>query len=264
MTNPSSDVINNGSEGPMAPRDPVAKRSELYILHESMIEATLRPNGTFSQEIYLEGRLVDKARMAGNVSDEDILELLKSSSGFRRLVHSIGISVQAHEEEVTQVHFTLEHRGSNNSGSRMSMSCPADGSETLLILDDYESSLDDDVLAKFVFEFDRVGAMATTTVVFYLNDGYQVPELVNDSPVEFESQAYREMIKKSLMSPGNNKRLKAAIEKAKEASLSRSLTLAARLPRAQVQFRFIAIVTLIVLMSSLSKCSHHRMAVRSN
>lgn len=75
--------------------DPVAKRSELYILHESMIEATLRPDGTFSQEIYLDGnRLVDKARIAGNVSDEDILELLKSSSGFRKLVHSVGISVQ--------------------------------------------------------------------------------------------------------------------------------------------------------------------------
>jgi len=38
---------------------------------------------------------------------------------------------------------------------------------------------------------------------------------MNDSPVEFESQAYREMIKKSLMSTGNNKRLKAAIERAK-------------------------------------------------
>jgi len=38
---------------------------------------------------------------------------------------------------------------------------------------------------------------------------------MNDSPVEFESQAYRDMIKKSLMSTGNNKRLKAAIERAK-------------------------------------------------
>lgn len=216
MSNPSSDLV-NGTGGPIAPRDPVAKRSELYILHEAMIEATPRPDGTFSQEIYLDGnRLVDKARIAGNVSDEAILELLKSSSGFRRLVHSIGISVQAHEEEIAQVHFTLEHRGKNKSGSRMSISCPADGSEALLILDDFEASPDDDVLAKFAFEFDRAGALATTSVVFYLNDGYRVPELVNDSPVEFESQSYREMIKKSLMSPGNNKRLKAAIEKAKK------------------------------------------------
>jgi len=215
MTNPSPHIV-NGTEGPMAPRDPVAKRSALYILHESMIEATIRPNGTFSQEIYLEGnRLVDKARIEGNVKDEAILELLKSCSGIRQLVHSVGITVQVHEEEVANVGFTLENRGINNSGSRMSVSCPADGSETLLVLNDYESSPDDDILGKFAFEFERAGVLATTSVVFYLNDDYQVPELVSDSPVDFESGAYRDMIQKSLMSQGSNKRLKVAIEKAK-------------------------------------------------
>lgn len=46
-------------------------------------------------------------------------------------------------------------------------------------------------------------------------DPVGVAEAVNEPPVDSESQAYRNMIAKSLLSKGNNTRLKAAIEKAK-------------------------------------------------
>ncbi|GIO66034.1 SGNH/GDSL hydrolase family protein [Paenibacillus cookii] len=49
----------------------------------------------------------------------------------------------------------------------------------------------------------------------YLHEGDPTPEAVIDPPVDFASQSYRDMIAKSLLNRGNNKRLKAAIEKAK-------------------------------------------------
>ena len=57
--------------------------------------------------------------------------------------------------------------------------------------------------------------MAKATVKFYLNDGFEVPESQIDPPVEFNSSAYKEMISKSLLNLGNNKRIKKAIDKAK-------------------------------------------------
>lgn len=56
----------NETEGPVAPQDPAVKRRGLYILYEAIIEATTRPDGKYTQEIYLDGsQLVDKARFTG-------------------------------------------------------------------------------------------------------------------------------------------------------------------------------------------------------
>ena len=150
----------NETEGPVAPQDPAAKRRGLHILYETIIEATNRPAGKYTQEIYLDGsQLVDKARFTGGVTDEAILELLKSSSGLRRLVDCIGISVHAHERDVSSVLFTFWNWGKANpyeTGSRQSITCPANGTETLLALDeDEDRHPDDDVPGKFVFEFER-------------------------------------------------------------------------------------------------------------
>lgn len=218
MTNRSSDT-DNETGGPAAPRDPVTKRSGLYILYESIMEATIRPKGMFSAEINLEGeQLADKARITANVTDEVILELLKSSSGLRRLVHSIGVCVHVQDKEASNVTFTLQNwRNSNkyDSGSRQSISCPTDGSETIMILDEYEWSLYDEAPGQFVFDFGREEVLATASIIFYLHDGYQVPEFVSETPVNFESPSYQEMIARSLLNKGNNKRLKKAIDKAK-------------------------------------------------
>ncbi|AWB44674.1 acyl-CoA thioesterase [Paenibacillus sp. CAA11] len=206
-------------DGPIAPKDPVAKRSGFYVIHESLIESTVRPDGKLSHEIYLEGRLAEKARYTGGVLDESILTQLGNSSGFRQLVHSIGISVKAEDSEISSVQFTMENReviSPYESGSQFTISCPADGSEVILILDQYERSPNDEVPGKFTFEFEQGGVVATASVKFYLHDGYQVPEATTEPPIDFESQAYHEMIAKSLLNKGNNRRLKAAIKKAKK------------------------------------------------
>src|SRR5690606_23483839 len=101
------------------------------------------------------------------------------------------------------------------SGSRMSVKCPADGTEMIINVSDFNLSAEDDVPGKFTFEFEQAGLLATANVIFYVNEGYDVPKLEADEPVDFQSQAYENMIRKSLLHQGNNKRLKRAIEKAK-------------------------------------------------
>src|SRR5690606_5310394 len=193
------------------------ERKGSYIMLDSMIEASPKPDGKFVQDIYLEGRLVDLAKYTGGVTDESILQLLKNCEGFQQFVHSIGVSITT-QEASSDVIFTLENWGKTSkyeSGSRMSVKCPADGTEMIINVSDFNLSAEDDVPGKFTFEFQQAGLLATANVIFYVNEGYDVPKLEADEPVDFQSRAYENMISRSLLHQGNNKRLKAAIEKAK-------------------------------------------------
>lgn len=204
--------------GPKAPKDPVPMRSGVYIMLDSIIEATPRNDGRPSQDIYLEGdQFIDKVRYIGGVTDESMLNMLKSCDTFHKLVHSIGVSVRTHNPDVKNLSFSIQNFGKTKkyeSGTILSFPCPNDGTELIITLADYEWNEDDDIPGKFSIEFDNPGEIATASVKLYLHDGYEVPEIAIDSPVEFESQGYKDMIAKSLISMGNNKRIKAAIEKA--------------------------------------------------
>ncbi|WP_379147402.1 SGNH/GDSL hydrolase family protein [Paenibacillus sp. sgz500992] len=205
------------NEGPKAPKDPAQKRSGFFVLFETAIEATARAQGRPSQEIYLEGNyLIDKAKYIGGVTDEKILDLLGSWTGFRRLVHSIGVSVKTARADA-EVSFHLQNWGKTSkyeTGTRLVVPCPGDETEIMLKLEDFTWSEDDESPGKFAFEFSREGELATGSIIFYLNDGYAVPELSTEPPVSFGSNEYRDMIAKSLMHSGNNTRLRAAIAKA--------------------------------------------------
>lgn len=208
----------NKVEGPKAPKDPITKRSGFYVMYENMIEATVRPDGKCSHEIYLEGRLVDQAKYTGGVADESVLALLKNCAGLRKLVHSIGVTVSAKRMSTDALQFVYQNLGKSNryeSGTRIELACPADGTETLLVLDEYEWSIDDDVPGSFSFVFDRAAELAVVSVRFYLRDGFEVPEVAVEAPVDFGSPTYQEMIAKSLLNRGNTLRLKAAINKAR-------------------------------------------------
>lgn len=219
MTENNMNKKDNIISGPVAPRDPVEKRSCIYLMVDSDIEAGSRGEGKPSEEIYLEGRIRNAAEFIGGVTDEEILDLLESCEGFHKLVHSIGVSVQAADDSIEEVNFVLQNWGKTNkyeSGTTLRVPCPANGREVIIDLADYEWSPDDDIPGKFAFEFERVGQMAKATVKFYLNDGYEVPELIIDPPVDFESEGYNKMIVRSLLNRGNNRRLKKAIEKAEK------------------------------------------------
>ncbi|MFD5018025.1 SGNH/GDSL hydrolase family protein [Paenibacillus sp. NPDC058367] len=205
-------------EGPKAPKDPADRRNGFFVLYETAIEATARAEGKPSQEVYLEGSyLIDKTKFIGGVTNKAILELLGSSAGFRKLVHSIGVSVRRTNAQEDPVTFLLQHWGKTSkyeTGSYLRVPCPADGSEVILKLADNPGSEEDDVLGKFAFEFNHAGELAIASVIFYLHDGYSVPELILEPPVAFESNEYQKIITQSLLHAGNNKRLKAAMNKA--------------------------------------------------
>ncbi|WP_459478985.1 SGNH/GDSL hydrolase family protein [Clostridium saccharoperbutylacetonicum] len=209
-------MINNIESGPKAPKDPQKKRSGFYIMINKLIEATARFEGKPSQEVYLdEGRFAFDANFVGGVEDENILTLLKSCEGVHKLVHSIGVCVKA-SKDVGNIDFVLHNYGKLDrykSGTLIKIPCTKDESEVIITLKDYEWSKDDDVVGKMAFEFEKPELTAEVTVKVYLNDGYEVPEISIDPPVEFGSDKYNLMIKKSLLNIGNNKRLKAAINK---------------------------------------------------
>jgi hypothetical protein len=202
-----------------APMDPLERRSSFIIMFEAEIEATPRNQGKPSEEFYLEERLKGMATVAGGVKDEEILKLLEDCNGFHQLVHSIGVVVKTGNKNVGNIDFVLQNWGKKNkyeTGTRLRFPCPTDGTEMILKLEDYQWNEDDDVPGQFAFEFDHPGEIATASVKFYLHDAYKVPEIPMEPPVAFGSEGYQEMIKKSLLSKGNNQRLKAAIEKAEK------------------------------------------------
>ena len=208
----------NRDEDFKAPKDQVVKRDSFFVMYEKVIEATPRNEGKPSQEIYLDGeRLISIAKLEGGVKDEGILTLLEDCKGLHKLVHSIGIVIKTGNEKVEKVNFVLQNYGRRikyETGTLLRIPCPTDGTEMILNLGDFQWSEDDDVPGKFAFEFEHPGELATASVKFYLHDDYKVPEISLEPPVAYGSKGYQAMIRKSLLSKGNNQRLKAAIEKA--------------------------------------------------
>jgi len=202
------------------PKDPVVKLDSFFVLYEKVIEASPRKEGKPSQEIYLDGeRLKNIARFVGGVSDEQILTLLDDCKGFHNLVHSIGVIIKTGKEDAGKINFVLQSYGRENkyeTGTLLRIPCLTDGTEMILELGNFQWSEDDDVIGKFAFEFDHPGELAIASVKFYLHDDYKVPEIPMEPPVAFDSQGYQDMIRRSLLSKGNNHRLKAAIEKAEK------------------------------------------------
>lgn len=206
--------------GPAAPKDPVEKRPCLYVILDKTISGSKEDDGVCRDYVYLEGRLKGQVQFTSGDVEEDILNMLQEVKSFRKLVHSIGVSLKAEEQEdkEDEVVFQLQCYGKSDkyrSGTLMEMSVPANGVEMVLPVAAYPENEEDTIVGSFNFIFPKENRNMSLTVKFYLNDGYSVPEIQVDPPVDFESVAYREMISHSLVSTGNNYRLKKVIEKAK-------------------------------------------------
>ena len=214
-----SDLKDAGLGGPKAPKDPTKKRSYLYVMMDTPIEASARMDSRPSQEFYLDNkRIIDMVKLASGFTDESIVNLLGDCIGFHKLVHSIGVSVKSDTDSDGTVNFVFQNWGKTNiyeTGSKLDISCPKDGTEVVFQLEDYKWKDEDDVLGKFGFEFDQVGEMAVATVRLFLQDSYEVPEITIEDPVNFNSADYKAMVSGSLLNLGNTYRLKKAIQKAK-------------------------------------------------
>ena len=74
-------------EGPKAPRDPEKMRPYFYILKDKEIFGSKQEDGTGIQFVYeSDGRLINSAQIAGNITDQEELALLENVEGFRKLV----------------------------------------------------------------------------------------------------------------------------------------------------------------------------------
>lgn len=204
--------------GPKAPKDPTAKGSSFYICRQKEIQGNPMPDGRYLQFIYLNDvRLITFAKMVGNISDEKMLENLRTAEGFLNMVAGIGVTVEAQDrDQAVQFYFQMYGKTDpNHPGNTIHVPCRLDGMEQIIWLDDYEWNDDNDVPGQIRFEFERPESMAVTDIRLYLREGYTAPEQEKFDKVDTGSPEYRDMLKRSLMSVGNYARLKKVIDKAK-------------------------------------------------
>ncbi|MBE5951129.1 MAG: SGNH/GDSL hydrolase family protein [Lachnospiraceae bacterium] len=209
--------LGNAVRGPKAPKDPTKKRAVVYFMLDDAVEGRpLGPN-VFGEVHYLEGRVTAKVASLLPELDSEIAKKLQLCDGFRELVHSIGVTMISDEKEHRgeSISFALQCRTATGyNGTRYTMQVPCNGTEAVLELEDYEVVEGETSLASINLDFPSyfTGKM---TIRFYLKDGIAVPELIPDPPVAFDSDAYRNMILKSLWQVGNTYRMKRVIEKAR-------------------------------------------------
>ena len=202
--------------GPKAPKDPTKKRSVIYIMLDDAIEG--RPNGFggFFDVNYLDGRVAAKVTNLLPELDKELARELQTCEGFRKIVHNIGVSIKADKEEDRSktIRFAQQCRAAAGSGTPFPAEVVCDGRETKIFVEEYPAAENEQVLTAFFFEFPEYFT-AKVTIAYYLNDGYEVPELIPDPPVRFDSENYAAMIARSCMQTGNLYRMKKAIAKAK-------------------------------------------------
>lgn len=108
--------------GPKAPKDPTKKRPSIFLLYDKTVEAYGMPEGGSISPLFLDnGRLANYAKTIGKVEDEEMLSMLNSSEGFRKLVHSVGVSVTCENKE-QEAEFVLHMYGKTDiykSGTRL-------------------------------------------------------------------------------------------------------------------------------------------------
>ena len=203
--------------GPVAPKDPEKKRPGFYIMREKEIFGMPQEDGSGVQFLYeSDGRLISRAKIVGNIQDEEILNLLKTTAGFRCLVHSIGVRVEIENQE-EPVEFAFQMYGRHDiygSGTILKMQLMGNGMEQKLSLDSILWSEDDKEPGQIWFRFLKPGQKAKVSVVLYVKDGFQIPEQEEEEALKLVGEEANAMIARSLLSKGNPFRLKRVMEKA--------------------------------------------------
>lgn len=202
--------------GPKAPKDPVKKKAFFFIMQGKEIYGSPQPDGRGIQFIYEnDGRLIDAARLSGNITDDYMLELLKTTQGFRKMVHSIGVSVSGRiPEEKVKFVFQMYPKNPGDPSTEITSEFEMDGMEHVIKLSDINWEDTDHEPGQIRFEFASSGIQASADVRFYLNTGFVAPIQPMDTMVDFASDAYSKMIKRSLMQKGNSERLQKVLSKA--------------------------------------------------
>ena len=200
-----------------APKDAEKKRPAICIMRDKRIFGNPQNDGTGIQYLYLNnGRLQHFARINGNVEDEETIEMLEHAGTFRKMVHSIGITMTG--EDLTHTgEFVLQMYGTDDpdvGGVTWKKTVIMNGVEQRIILAE-EAGCEDEAITGQIRVILPEGETVELTVVFYLNDGFKAPEMPDTAKPVLEGEAYRKLIGKSLMSLGNPYRLQLFLEKAR-------------------------------------------------
>lgn len=210
----------------VAPKDPEKKRPYFYIMRDKEIFGSRQEDGRGIQYLYQDaGRLINSAQIVGNIEDHEMLKLMETVEGFRKLVHSIGVSVET-EDPKEQVEFIFQMYGKKDlygGGANLTAVFPGDGAEKRIYLADVDWQEDDHEPGQIKILMDTPEKLAKASVRLYLNDGYTAPETAEEQNVDVSSAAYRKMIEKSLIQTGNTYRIYRTIRRAR---LGEDVTLA--------------------------------------
>lgn len=200
-----------------APKDPQKQRNFFYVACDTVIYGADRGDGLYHDMVFLaNGLLAKKAASVGGITDEGMLELLADSEGFFKVVHSIGISIVSEEVDQLTAAFTMSGKSNPFRGNTvMEALISTDGVEHVFELAGYQINEDDNGPGNVLFRFKEIGKTARVSIRFFLNDGFDSPNLGMDPPVAFDSEGYKRMIAKSLMHMGNVKRIQDVVNKAK-------------------------------------------------
>ena len=207
--------------GPVAPKDPTKQRPKIYFMLEDLLYASRKePEGErYAEMIFLENRVGQNLRLICPELSEELANRLQKTAEFRTIVHSIGIIAERADGGDAELPVTCElHNYATTdrykNGTRLSMEVCCDGAERVFPLSEFAWKNEDDILGTFFLFSPEANVKVKLTVIFYLQDGYTVPEPQLDPPIDYDSDAYREMIAHSLLSMGNTHRLRKAMEKA--------------------------------------------------
>lgn len=202
----------------VAPKDPEKKRPYFYIMRDKGIFGSRQEDGRGIQYLYQDaGRLINSAQIVGNIEDPEMLKLMETVEGFRKLVHSIGVSVET-ENPKEQVEFIFQMYGKKDlygGGANLTAIFPGDGAEKRIYLSDVDWQEDDHEPGQIKILMDTPEKLAKTSVRLYLNDGYTAPEVAEEQNVDVCSKPYEEMIEKSFIQTGNTYRIYRAIQRAR-------------------------------------------------
>ncbi len=203
------------------PTDAVSKGKFFYLMKNKTVCGLKQADGKNVQFLHQNGRMPMAAKINGNVEDEEMLELLKTAQGFRKLVAGMGISAELAEETKVRTDKTLfcfqfyGHKDPYVSGTTFTKEIPLTGVEEYIDLSKVDWSEDDDVPGQIRFEFDVAEVLANVTVKLYLQPGFEAPEVAPDRELSLDSENYRLMIKRSVLNYGNLSRIQKAMEDAR-------------------------------------------------
>lgn len=132
------------------------------------------------------------------------------------MVKRIGVCVEAtYAEEFTFGFVMYGKTDPYKTGTHVTQKITSNGVEVTIDIDEINWSSDDAEIGQMFFEFPQKLSYAKTSIILYVRDGFALPPLEQDEPLDTTTDAYKNMIASSLVQAGDCTRIKQALIDAK-------------------------------------------------